>query len=226
MLSYYEIVGTENCAAELMLLRTPMTEIKANRDSWWSSSTQTLRETTRRMSRFRSRLPRSRPRKKFKHAANATATVPDAIRRRATGLTLFPLLVLSLFGRLAQRTEERRTIEGKNQFHMKLNRQPRYSNSSRETSRVSAFHTSGKLPNRFRSWTSLLCIWWQSRAASMFSYFSNVFLFNVRKYRKMLRYTRVLRLASIESTLRRFSLHFWIKLICVGLFEYNVYVGT
>lgn len=70
---------TENCAAELLLLRTRWPRLKRieTADDPLLRLCERRRDAT---SRFRSRRPRSRPRKKFKHAANATTTVPSGIR--------------------------------------------------------------------------------------------------------------------------------------------------
>lgn len=120
----------------------------------------------------------------------------DAIRRFATGLTLFPHLffvLLPVRKTRAARAKERGNRE-KNQFHVKLNRQPRYSKSSRGTRRArrpSILWTNPtNQPVSFMNITPDGSRW---RATSTVSYFSNVSLVNVRRYWKMLRYyTRVL----------------------------------
>jgi len=88
--------------------------------------------------------PLSRPRKKSKYAANATATVLSGIRcdkkRLATGLALFLHSPSSESSTSSHKDKKRSAVEdgigGKKTSFTKLNWQPRYSNSSRRTSHV------------------------------------------------------------------------------------------
>lgn len=144
----------------------------------------------------------------------------DAIRRRATGLTLFSLLFFVLPGRKIRAAREGKKEQGQKPVsHMKLNRQPRYSNSSRRTSHASAFHTLDK-PTGFVYELD------GSRARHRRLLISRMFLSltfeGIKKCWDII-HASFNALDRINYASHRFSLHFWIWLISfflpVGIFE-------
>lgn len=115
----------------------------------------------------------------------AACFLNDAIRRRATGLTLFSLLFFVL--------PVRKTREGE-KGHRGEKTSFTWNWTGNLVTRTRAGERVARVGLPYFGQTdqpvSFMNIYsgWQSRAASMFSYFSNVSLVNVRKYRKMLKY--------------------------------------